>query len=242
MKTTNTNAFLLIVTSSHIAQITICWMRTWQRKAMAAGMSLSGKLWAPAMVCMLLGVLSGCKVTHSIEDMPQELKAVSELEAPMEQVAALNPTLKAVAALDAPLKNVADLKTPMEQVAALDPTLTAVAALDAPLKNVAQLKTPMEQVAALDPTLKAVAALDAPLKNVAQLKTPMQQVAALDPTLKAVAALDAPLKNVAELKAPLVALGAMATITQPTTYVPMFGFVGVVLFLAIWGGIKMGRR
>jgi hypothetical protein len=98
----------------------------------------------------------------------------------------------------------------------------------------------MEQVAALDPTLKAVAALDASLKNVAELK--MEQVAALDPTLKAVAALDAPLKKVAELKAPLIALGAMATITQPTTYVPMFGFVGVVLFLAIWGGIKMGRR
>ena len=80
------------------------------------------------------------------------------------------------------------------------------------------------------------------LKAVAELEVPMEQVAALDPTLKAVAALDAPLKNVAELRAPLVALGAMATITQPTTYVPMFGFVGVVLFLAIWGGIKMGRR
>jgi hypothetical protein len=87
-----------------------------------------------------------------------------------------------------------------------------------------------------------VAALDAPLKDVAELKAPMQQVAALDPTLKAVAALDAPLKDVAELKAPLVALGAMATITQPATYVPMFGFIGLVLFLAIWGGIKMGRR
>ena len=182
MKTTNTNAFLLIVTSSNIAQLPISWMLTWQRKAMTAGMRLSGKFWTRAMVYMLLLVLSGCKVTHSLEDMPQELKAVSELEAPMEQVAALNPTLKAVAALDAPLKNVAELKTPMEQVAALDPTL------------------------------------------------------------KAVAALDAPLKNVAELKVPLVALGAMATITQPTTYVPMFGFVGVVLFLAIWGGIKMGHR
>ncbi|MHC4771106.1 MAG: hypothetical protein ACYS8O_04810 [Planctomycetota bacterium] len=212
MKTTNTNAFLLIVTSSNLAQFPISWMRTWKRKAMTAGMRLSGKFWMRAMVYMLLGVLSGCKVTHSIEDMPQELKAVSELEEPMEKVAALDPTLK------------------------------AVAALDAPLKNVAELKTPMEQVAALDPTLKEVAALDAPLKNVAELKTPMEQVAALDPTLKAVAALDAPLKNVAELKAPLVALGAMATITQPTTYVPMFGFVGIVLFLGIWGGIKMGRR
>ena len=80
------------------------------------------------------------------------------------------------------------------------------------------------------------------LKDVAALKAPMEQVAALDPTLKAVAALDAPLKNVAELKAPLVALGSMATITQPATYVPMFGYVGIVLFLAIWGGIKMGRR
>ncbi|MHC5145359.1 MAG: hypothetical protein ACYSOX_07010 [Planctomycetota bacterium] len=212
MKTTNTNAFLLIVTSSNIAQLPISWMLKSQQMAMTAGMSLSGKFWMRAMVCMLLLVLSGCKVTHSIEDMPQELKAVSELEEPMEKVAALDPTLK------------------------------AVAALDAPLKNVAELKTPMEQVAALDPTLKEVAALDAPLKNVAELKTPMEQVAALDPTLKAVAALDAPLKNVAELKAPLVALGAMATITQPTTYVPMFGFVGMVLFLAIWGGIKMGRR
>ncbi|MHC5097019.1 MAG: hypothetical protein ACYSOL_02690 [Planctomycetota bacterium] len=212
MKTTNTNAFLLIVTSSNLAQFPISWMLKSQRMAMTAGMSLSVKFLMRAMVCMLLLVLSGCKVSHSIEDMPQELKAVSELEEPMEKVAALDPTLK------------------------------AVAALDAPLKNVAELKTPMEQVAALDPTLKEVAALDAPLKNVAELKTPMEQVAALDPTLKAVAALDAPLKNVAELKAPLVALGAMATITQPTTYVPMFGFVGIVLFLAIWGGIKMGRR
>ena len=90
------------------------------------------------------------------------------------------------------------------------------------LKDVAALKAPMEQVAVLDPTLKAVAALD--------------------PTLKAVAALDAPLKNVAELKAPLTALGPMATITRPATYVPMFGYAGIVLFLAIWGGVKMGRR
>ena len=182
MKTTNTNAFLLIITSRNIAQLPVSWMLAWQGKAMTAGMRLSGKFWMRAMVYMLLLVLSGCEVTHSLEEMPQELEAVSKLE------------------------------------------------------------VPMEQVAALDPTLKAVAALDAPLKNVAELKTPMEQVAALDPTLKAVAALDAPLKNVAELKAPLVALGAMATITQPTTYVPMFGFVGVVLFLAIWGGIKMGRR
>jgi len=90
--------------------------------------------------------------------------------------------------------------------------------------------------------LKDVAALKEPMGHVAELKAPMEQVAALDPTLKAVAALDAPLKNVAELKAPLVALGSMATITQPATYVPMFGYVGIVLFLAIWGGIKMARR
>lgn len=97
------------------------------------------------------------------------------------------------------------------------------------LEDVAALKEPMEQVASLEPTLKAVAELDAPLKKVAEL----------EPTLKAVAELDGPLKKVAELKAPL---GAMARITQPTTYVPMFGYVGIVLFLAIWGGIKMGRR
>ena len=212
MKTTNINAFLLIVTSSNIVQFPISWMLACQRKAMTADMRPSGKFWMRAMVYMLLLVLSGCEVTQSLEEMPQELEAVSKLEKPMEQVAALAPTLK------------------------------AVAALDAPLKNVSELKGPMEQVAALDPTLKAVALLDAPLKNVSELKGPMEQVAALDPTLKAVALLDAPLKNVAELKAPLVALGAMATITQPTTYVPMFGFVGVVLFLAIWGGIKMGRR
>jgi len=42
---------------------------------------------------------------------------------------------------------------------------------------------------------------------------------------------------------PLVlALGAMANITQPGTYVPMFGYLGLVLFLAIWGGVKLGRR
>ena len=79
MKTTNTNAFLLIVTSSNIAQLPISWMLTWQRKAMTAGMRRSGKFWTPAMVCMLLGVLSGCKVTHSLEDMPQgELDAVGK--------------------------------------------------------------------------------------------------------------------------------------------------------------------
>ena len=110
------------------------------------------------------------------------------------------------------------------------------------LRDVAALKEPMEQVAALGPTLEAVAELDTPLRNVAELKAPMEQVAALDPTLKAVAELDAPLKNVAELKAPLVSLGAMATITRPATYVPMFGCLGIVLFLAIWGGMKMGRR
>jgi hypothetical protein len=64
MKTTNTNAFWLIVTSSNIAQFLISWMLTSQRKAMTAGMRLSGKFWTPAMVCMLLLVLSGCEVTH----------------------------------------------------------------------------------------------------------------------------------------------------------------------------------
>ncbi|MGC9455147.1 MAG: hypothetical protein ACP5HU_09820, partial [Phycisphaerae bacterium] len=59
---------------------------------------------------------------------------------------------------------------------------------------------------------------------------------------KSVAELDAPLRDVAELKAPLVALGALSTITRPTTYVPMFGCLGLVLFLAIYGGIKLGRR
>jgi uncharacterized membrane protein len=34
----------------------------------------------------------------------------------------------------------------------------------------------------------------------------------------------------------------MANLTQPATYVPMFGYIGLVLFLAIWGGVKMGRR
>ena len=51
-----------------------------------------------------------------------------------------------------------------------------------------------------------------------------------------------PLKDVAGLKAPLVAVGAIADITQPGTYVPMFGYLGLVLFLAVWGGVKMGRR
>ncbi len=115
-----------------------------------------------SLACILLLVLSGCEVTHSLEEMPQDLEDVAVLKEPMEQVAAL--------------------KEPMERVAAL--------------------KVPMEQLA--------------------ELKAPMEQVAAL--------------------KGPMVALGPMATITQPATYVPMFGFVGIVLFLAIWGGIKMGRR
>ena len=80
------------------------------------------------------------------------------------------------------------------------------------------------------------------LRDVAALKPSMEQVAALDPTLKAVAELDASLQNVAELKAPFVSLGPIATITRPATYVPMFGCLGIVLFLSIWGGIKMGRR
>jgi len=87
-----------------------------------------------------------------------------------------------------------------------------------------------------------MAELDASLQNVAELKPSMEQVAALDPTLKAVAELDASLQNVAELKTPIVSLGPIATITRPATYVPMFGCLGIVLFLSIWGGIKMGRR
>jgi hypothetical protein len=51
--------------------------------------------------------------------------------------------------------------------------------------------------------------------------------------------LEAPLKDVAELKAPLV---AVAAIVQPGTYVPILGTFGLVLFLAIWGGVKLGRR
>ena len=182
MKRINTKSFVLTVIVSNITHFTISWMCTWQWKTMASGMNFSRKSSIRAMACMMLLVFSGCKVTHSLEEMPQELQAVAEL------------------------------------------------------------KPSMEQVAALDPTLKTVAALDVPLKNVAELKPSMEQVAALDPTLKTVAALDIPLKDVAELKIPLEALSAMAKITQPTTYIPMFGFVGVVLFLAIWGGIKMGRR
>jgi hypothetical protein len=70
----------------------------------------------------------------------------------------------------------------------------------------------------------------------------MEQVAALDPTLKSVAALDAPLRQAAALKSPLVELGGLSRITRPTTYVPMFGCLGIVLFLAIYGGVKLGRR
>ena len=77
--------------------------------------------------------------------------------------------------------------------------------------------------------LKEVAALKESLRDVAALKAPMEQVAALD----------APLKDVAELKVPLV---AVADIAQPGTYVPMFGFLGLVIFMAIWGGVKLGCR
>jgi hypothetical protein len=48
--------------------------------------------------------------------------------------------------------------------------------------------------------------------------------------------------EVAEMKAPLVALGAMDTATRPGTSAPMFGYPGLVLFLAIWGDVKLGRR
>lgn len=131
---------------------------------------------------VLLTVLSGCEMTRSLEEMPQDLEDVAVLKTSMDQVAAL--------------------KEPMEQVAVL--------------------KSPMEQVAALKEPMEQVAALKAPMEQVAVLKEPMGQVA--------------------ELKEPMVALGPLAKITQPGTYVPMFGFVGFVLFLAIWGGIKMGRR
>ena len=65
------------------------------------------------------------------------------------------------------------------------------------------------------------------------------RIEVLPAPLKAVAALEAPLKDVAELKAPLV---AVAAIVRPGTYVPIFGTLGLVLFLAIWGGVKLGRR
>ena len=67
----------------------------------------------------------------------------------------------------------------------------------------------------------------------------MSDVAALDPALMKVAALNQDLEAVAELKEPLVTVSA---ILQPDTYVPMFGCFGLVLFLAIWGGVKLGRR
>ncbi len=90
--------------------------------------------------------------------------------------------------------------------------------------------------------LEDVAKLKSPMEQVAALKEPMEQVAVLKEPMEQVAALKEPMEQVAKLKEPMAALGPMATITQPTTYVPMFGFLGIVLFLAIWGGIKMGRR
>jgi hypothetical protein len=90
--------------------------------------------------------------------------------------------------------------------------------------------------------LEAVAGLQPALERTAALDPVLAKVADLDARLGAVAALDAPLKEVAKLEAPLVALGAMANLTQPATYVPMFGYIGLVLFLAIWGGVKLGRR
>jgi hypothetical protein len=77
------------------------------------------------------------------------------------------------------------------------------------------------------------------MQDVAALEPVFMKVAALDPSLGAVAALEAPLKDVAELKAPLV---AVAAIVQPGTYLPIFAILGLVLFLAIWGGVKLGRR
>ena len=65
--------------------------------------------------------------------------------------------------------------------------------------------------------------------DVAELKEPLVKVAALNKNLEAVA----------ELKEPLMKVTA---IMQPSTYVPMFACFGLVLFLAIWGGVKLGRR
>ena len=81
------------------------------------------------------------------------------------------------------------------------------------------------------------------LKDVGELKTPLEQVGALKTPLEQVAALDAPLHHVAELKEPLAGLGGgLTAMSQPSSYIPMFGFLGIVLFLAVWGGVKLGRR
>jgi hypothetical protein len=67
----------------------------------------------------------------------------------MDRLAAMRPSLDAVAALGDPMKNVAGLRPELAAVAGLRAPLDELGALKTPLERVADLRDPMTRLAAL---------------------------------------------------------------------------------------------
>lgn len=172
-------------------------------------------------------------VKQSTRMSEEGIKSFEGLRAPMESVASLNPTLKAVAALDAPMTQVAGLASGMRAVGGLQQPMARLADLQPSLEATAALAMPMERLATMRASLDAVAALRDPMASVAALRPQLADVADLGTAMHDLSALKQPLEQVAELRDPMIRLAALgAAFDHPI----VFALLALAALVA-WGGV-----
>lgn len=169
-------------------------------------------------------------VKHSTAVSEKGIESFEGLRAPMESMSKLDPTLKAVAALDKPMSRVADLGPSMQQVAGLQQPMARLAGLQPSLDATSALGPSMDRVAAMRPSLDAVAALGDPMVNVAALRPELAAVANLKAPMDELAALKTPLEGVAHLREPMTRLALL--LDHPILLAGL-----ALLALLVWGAV-----
>ena len=174
-------------------------------------------------------------VERSTKVSEEGIKSFEGLRGPMESMAKLDPTLKAVAALDDPMKGAPPGRPGSEHAAAR----RAGAADDAPwghrasLDATAALGPSMDRLAAMRPSLDAVAALGDPMKSVAALQPPLAAVADLRAPMEELSALRQPLERVADLREPMTRLSRLGALLDHPILLIALALVGLGLWAAV---------
>ena len=172
-------------------------------------------------------------VKHSTAVSEKGIQSFEGLRGPMESMTKLDPTLKAVAALDEPMSRVAELGPSMSQVAGLQQPMTRLAGLQPSMDATAALGPSMDRLAAMRPSLDAVASLGDPMKSVAGLRPELAAVAGLKAPLEDLGELKSPLERVADLREPMTRLAALAPMLNHPILLAGLALLG----LGLWGAV-----
>jgi len=189
---------------------------------------------------LVIALGSGCEMTGLIRENTQELKTTNEGIA--KNTAAVTATTQTMQGLESGLQQVGSLKGPMQDLATLGPTFNKVADLGSPMKELAGLREPMVQLAALGPTFNQVAGLDGPMKELAALKVSLDQVAKLEKPMSDVARLEGPLTEMGQLSRPVAVLGRLTPLQLAASGVVAVLVFFALLFLTIWGAVRLSLR